>query len=212
MNEIHPEETCQKCGNCNVIWSAPPELWNELYPDEGIVCPKCFSETAEKNGYSVMFRVEYKRSNMKTSKTGIKMIAEFEGFKSKPYLDVVGIPTIGHGFTFYPKTKKKVTLKDSPITLEESYNILSEMLVQFENGVKKAVKVPINQNQFDALVSFSYNVGIGAFSNSTLLKKLNKNPNDKSIEKEFLRWNKAGGRVFKGLTNRRIKEAKLYFS
>lgn len=69
MNKKHPEETCQKCDNCNVIWSAPSELWNELYPDEGIVCPQCFAETAEKNGYSVMFRVEYKRSNMKNTIT-----------------------------------------------------------------------------------------------------------------------------------------------
>lgn len=149
---------------------------------------------------------------MKTSPKAVEMIATFEGFISKPYLDLVGIPTIGHGFTFYPKTKKRVLLTDPPITVEESLLILADMLLQFENGVKLAVQKPINQNQFDALVSFSYNVGISAFKNSTLLKKLNVNPNDKSIRNEFLRWNKAGGRVFQGLTNRRQKEADLYFS
>ena len=70
----------------------------------------------------------------------------------------------------------------------------------------------LNQNQFNALVSFAYNVGTGNFSSSTLLKKVNRNPDDLTIKDEFLRWNKAGGKVLNGLTNRRNEEADLYFS
>jgi lysozyme len=70
----------------------------------------------------------------------------------------------------------------------------------------------ITQNQFDALVSFAYNVGLEAFRKSTLLKKVNANPNDKLISNQFLRWNKSRGRVLQGLTNRRIEEARIYFA
>lgn len=148
----------------------------------------------------------------KLSKKGIDFLTEFEGFSSKPYLDVVGIPTIGYGFTYYPTTNKKVKMTDKSITKEEGKQLLSLMLKPYELAVLNGVTANINQNQFDALVSFAYNVGVGAFRSSTLLKRINANPKDTDIKNQFLRWNKAGGKVVRGLTRRREEEAKMYFS
>jgi lysozyme len=85
------------------------------------------------------------------------------------------------------------------------------MLDRYERGVNRYVTSNINENQFSALVSFAYNCGLGALKSSTLLKRVNANPNDENISYQFSRWNKAGGRVLKGLTKRRIDEDKLYF-
>ena len=138
------------------------------------------------------------------------MIKSFEGFYSKPYLDPIGIPTIGYGATYYPN-KKKVTMKDKPLTEKEASDLLKEMMTNYENDVKRLVKRELNQNQFDALVSFTYNLGSTNLGKSTLLKKVNANPCDKTIKDEFLKWNKAGGKVLNGLTRRRNAEAELYF-
>ena len=141
---------------------------------------------------------------------GLTLIKKYEGFYSKPYLDPIGIPTIGYGATYYPN-KKKVTMKDKPLTEKEASELLKEMMVTYENDVKRLVKRELNQNQFDALVSFTYNLGSANLGKSTLLKKVNANPCDKTIKDEFLKWNKAGGKVLNGLTRRRNAEAELYF-
>lgn len=146
---------------------------------------------------------------MEVSKNGIDLIAGFEGFVSKPYLDAVGIPTIGYGNTFY-LNGKKVTMFDTPINEMEARKLLSIIANKFGQQVKEVTR-ELNQNQFDAVVSFVYNVGIGNYKKSTLLKKINANPCDASIAYEFSRWNKAGGKVLAGLTKRRKKEAELYF-
>lgn len=146
---------------------------------------------------------------MEVSKNGIDLIAEFEGFSSKPYLDAVGIPTIGYGNTFY-LNGKKVTMFDSPINEMEARKLLSIIANKFGQQVKEVTR-ELNQNQFDALVSFVYNIGIGNYKKSTLLKKINANPCDASIAYEFSRWNKAGGKILSGLVKRRKKEAELYF-
>lgn len=148
---------------------------------------------------------------MNTGKKGLALIKKYEGFKSKPYLDPVGIPTIGYGATYYPN-KKKVTMKDKAISEQEASSLLVEMLKVYESQVSLLVRKPVNQNQFDALVSFCYNLGATNLSKSTLLKKVNANPNDKTIANEFVKWNKAGGKVLNGLTKRRKDEAALYFS
>lgn len=147
---------------------------------------------------------------MQVSKKGIDLIAEFEGFVSKPYLDQIGIPTIGYGNTFY-LNGKKVTLNDAPISEIEARKLLSIVANKFGQQVQEVTR-ELNQNQFDAVVSFVYNVGIGNYRKSTLLKKINANPCDESIAYEFSRWNKAGGKVLSGLVKRRKKEAELYFS
>ena len=139
----------------------------------------------------------------------MKLIAEFEGFSDRPYYATAeeklkGIVTIGYGNTFYPDgTKVKIT--DSKITKEKGLYILDKLVEKLRIQVKKYVKKELTKNQEDALVSFAYNVGIGNFSKSTLLKLVNINPNDGMIAKEFLKWNKQAGKDLKGLTNRRIK-------
>lgn len=90
--------------------------------------------------------------------------------------------------------------------------MLREVWVTYENDVKRLVKAPLNQNQFEALVSFTFNLGGGSLSTSTLLKKVNVNPCDPSIRDEFAKWRLAGGKVLAGLIRRRAAEADLYFS
>ena len=142
---------------------------------------------------------------------GYLLITKFEGLRLKPYLCSAKIPTIGHGNTYYPDGKR-VTLLDKDITKQEAFDMFKEVANRFAKRVNTLVTSNLNQNQFNALVSFAYNVGTGNFSSSTLLKKVNKNPDDLTIKDEFLRWNKAGGKVLNGLTNRRNEEAILYFS
>lgn len=149
---------------------------------------------------------------MRTSNKGLELIKKYEGWHSTPYLDPIGIPTIGYGFTYYLPSRVKVTMKDKPLTIQEGESILKEVLKGYEDDVLRMVKKSLNQNQFDALVSFTYNLGGKNLSSSTLLKKINVNPNDPSIASEFPKWNKAGRKVFVGLTRRRKEEAELYFS
>ncbi|MGJ1196297.1 lysozyme [Sphingobacterium spiritivorum] len=148
---------------------------------------------------------------MRISEKGIALIKRFEGFFSKPYKDPIGIPTIGYGFTYYLPSRIKVTIQDKPMTEQQATEMLKEVLKGYESDVLRLVKKPLTQNQFDALVSFTYNLGATNLSKSTLLRKLNVNPNDPSIGLEFVKWNKAGGKVFRGLTLRREAERDLYF-
>jgi lysozyme len=121
------------------------------------------------------------------------------------------VPTIGYGNTFY-ENGSKVTLKDQAITEARATELLEWSLNKFEQYVDSYCIDSITQNQFDALVSFCYNLGPANLKASTLLKKVNKDPNDPTIRAEFMKWNKAGGRALAGLTRRREAEANLYFS
>jgi lysozyme len=145
------------------------------------------------------------------NKAGIELICQFEGFSSKPYLCSAKVPTIGYGTTRYPNGKK-VTLQDTSITVEQAKDIMKHDLRQFELAVDAMAVDTINQNQFNALVSFAYNVGATALRTSTLLKKVNSNPNDPFIRNEFLKWVKAGGVTVTGLIRRREAESNLYFT
>jgi lysozyme len=147
----------------------------------------------------------------KTGVEGINLIKDFEGFESSPYKCPAGIPTIGYGATFYTKGKK-VTLSDKPITEANASKLLQDMLVSFEKYVDSYCVDTITQNQFDALVSFCYNLGPANLKSSTLIKKVNINPNDPTIRAEFMKWTKAGGKTLKGLVRRREAEANLYFT
>jgi lysozyme len=148
---------------------------------------------------------------MKLNKEGYDLIKLFEGLILKPYLCSAKVPTIGYGSTFY-ENNKKVLMSDPPITKQRAEELLQISADRFARKVINLVKKPITQNQLNALTSFAYNLGSGALASSTLLKKVNVNPNDLTIKAEFLRWNKANGVALKGLTNRRIKEADLYFT
>ncbi len=142
---------------------------------------------------------------------GLELIKSFEGLKLKPYLCPANIPTIGFGNTYYPNGQK-VKLTDPAITTEKAEELLKFLLVTYEKAVDSFCRDDISQPQFDALVSFCYNLGAGALQKSTLIKKVNANPKDVTIADEFLKWNKANGTVLKGLTKRRQAEADLYFS
>jgi len=139
------------------------------------------------------------------------MIADFEGFSAKPYLCPAKLATIGYGNTFYPNGKK-VSMIDKEITKAEAFEMFKEIADKFAKRVSTCVKSPINQNQFNSLVSFAYNVGVANFMNSTLLKKVNTVHNDLSIRVEFLKWDKVGTKKLAGLTKRRIYEADNYFT
>jgi lysozyme len=145
---------------------------------------------------------------MKPSENCYSLIRSFEGRRLKAYQDSVKIWTIGFGTTFYPDGSP-VKQGDS-ITEEKADFLLKWQVLEKSVGVDALVK-NVNQNQFDALVSFAYNVGVTNLKKSTLLKKVTVNPNDKTIEAEFLKWNKAGGKELAGLTKRRQAEADLYF-
>lgn len=147
---------------------------------------------------------------MHTSKNGLDLIKRFESFRPKPYLCPASVATIGYGSTVYP-SGRKVTLQDEEITESEACVYLGYDVAKFERAVSSCVKVPINQNQFDALVSFTYNLGGAALAKSTLLKKINANPSDPLIRNEFGKWIRAGGIILKGLVARRLAEATLYF-
>ena len=146
---------------------------------------------------------------MIVSKNGLDLIKEFESFKSKPYLCPSQKATIGYGLTYYPDGKK-VTLQDKEITEEKAFEILEYIANKdFGSNIKKVVKVPLNQNQFDALVSFAYNIGNGNFNSSTLLRWLNQG-NYKEASLQLLRWDKSKGIVLNGLTKRRKSEKALF--
>jgi len=147
---------------------------------------------------------------MDISDKGLKLIQEFEGLKLTAYQDVIGIWTIGYGNTFY--LDGNIVKKGNKVTKPQAEALLKATIKEFEAKVESLVKAKLNQNQFDALVSFTYNVGPANLKKSTLLKKVNINPNDESIAQEFIKWNKAGGKVVDGLTRRRQAESDLYFS
>lgn len=147
---------------------------------------------------------------MKLDENGYKLITGFEGLKLSPYLCSAKIPTIGYGNTYYPNGKH-VTLLDEKITQVQAFDMFKEVADRFALAVNRQIKKPVTQNQFNSLVSFAYNVGTGNFASSTLLKKVNVNPNDASIKTEFLKWNKAAGKVINGLTIRRNQEQINYF-
>jgi lysozyme len=143
---------------------------------------------------------------VKISNTGINLIRGFEDLRLKAYDDGVGVWTIGYGTTAINGVAVK---KGDTCTAEQAKSYMAQDLKKFESAVNTTVKVPLNQNQFDALVSLTYNIGIGAFKSSTLLKKLNAK-DYKGAAEQFLRWNRGGGRVLNGLIKRRKIEMELF--
>lgn len=141
---------------------------------------------------------------------GRAFLAKEEGIKLKPYLDSVGIPTIGIGCTFYPGGRR-VTMKDNPLANEQAaWDLFDAVNSNFLFTVYSTTRDDINQNQFNALVSLCYNIGSVGFKGSTVLKLVNKNPNDPKIGLAFEMWKHAGSRPI--LLARRKREVKMYFS
>jgi lysozyme len=146
----------------------------------------------------------------KISQNGLNLIKYFEGFRSKPYLCEAGKPTIGYGFTRYPNGQR-VTLNDPPITEEWAEVVLSKLLEQYEAEVDAATNDNITQNQFDALVSFVFNIGITNYKASTIRKLINNNPSDPNIAVQFARWKYSDNKPSRVLIRRRKLESELYF-
>jgi lysozyme len=144
----------------------------------------------------------------KLNKKGLELIKYFEGLRLKPYLDVGGVATIGYGTIRY-ENGTPVTMKDKEITKERAEELLKHHVAEFEAGVNKLLKVDINDNQFAALVSFAYNLGLGNLKNSTLLRYINES-RFKEAGPEFLKWINVNKKPVAGLKARRAKEKDLF--
>jgi lysozyme len=161
----------------------------------------------------------------------IDLIKKFEGFQKNVYLDLAGIPTIGYGTTEFPieiiqnfenfrgedyfDSKTPTAPKDnykylSSVTEKEAEKLLMNHLIKIKPQIQKLVNVPLSSNEISALLSLVYNIGVGAFAQSTLLKKINAKAGLPEIEKEFLKWKHVNKKIVAGLLNRRIAEFKLY--
>lgn len=141
-------------------------------------------------------------NKLKTSQQGLELIKHFEGFRSKAYLCPANVWTIGYGTTSGVK-------RGQVVTEAQATQMLQRDVEKFENAIKRHVQVPLRQNEFDALVSFVYNVGEGNFKSSTLLRLLNQGGYD-DVYAQLQRWNRGGGRVLTGLVRRREAEGKLF--
>lgn len=150
-------------------------------------------------------------NSLKFSQAAVDLIAKFEGFKSKPYHDSVGIATIGYGSTYHADGTK-VTMEDAPI----DQNKAKEMLLYHLNKVvlpdfQKHITVSLQQHQLDALACLVYNIGDGAFDKSSVLKAINDQITDSVVlESDWEAWSKAGGKTLEGLLNRRKAEYKYF--
>ena len=139
---------------------------------------------------------------------GLELIKEFEGFSANAYLCPAKIPTIGYGNTFWEDGRKvKLGEQISKTNALELLELVANK--DFADKIFPLIKVKVSQNQFDAMVSLAYNIGVGNFSKSTLLKKVNSGDFD-GASNEFLKWNKSGGKELLGLTRRREREKDLF--
>lgn len=147
---------------------------------------------------------------MKINDKGIALLKGFEGLRLKVYLCSAGIATVGYGATTY-SNGMKVQMTDPPITVAAAEELLRYHLGKFEQGVEALLDVPVNENQFSALVSFAYNIGLGALGKSTLIQLVNKGDMAGTAE-QFLVWCKANGQVIPGLLKRRKAERALFLT
>jgi len=145
----------------------------------------------------------------KVSNQGIDLIKKFEGLRTTSYIDSAGVWTIGYGHTLTAKPSMT-------ISTQEADSLLRKDLVTAEAGVMRALTTKpyaeLSQAQIDALVSFTFNVGAGAFHTSTMARLINSNAPALDVANEFARWKFAGGRVLPGLVMRRGLESQLYLS
>ena len=149
---------------------------------------------------------------MEISEKGIKFLKDLEGFRESPYQCSAKAWTIGYGSTYY------LDGTDPIISEHDADLLIRHTLGNYQDAINPLLIVNLTQNQYDAIISFVYNIGPGAFKESTILKRINANPKDERIRAEFLRWNKEKDRETnkwkenEGLTKRRKKEADLYFN
>lgn len=157
---------------------------------------------------------------MRTSLDGQHFIQGFEGnqeilpggklgIPNKAYFDIVGVPTIAYGHT--REVSRQDVLEGKTITQAEAEELFRQDIEPLENGISNALHIPVTQGMFDALVSFAFNLGLNALLNSTLMRILNQGDYAGAAE-QFLRWNKAGGKVVTGLDRRRKAERRLFLT
>lgn len=142
---------------------------------------------------------------MKTSENGLELIKNFEGLRTEAYICSAGLKTIGYGHVLAANDNR------SQISIQEAENLFAFDIKLTEFAVLRNIKVELKQNQFDALVSFTFNVGPAALQRSTLRQKVNRSEHEEAKE-EFLRWIYAGGKVIPGLVKRRRVEAEMFLS
>ena len=145
---------------------------------------------------------------MKTSQQGLDLIKRYEGYKAKPYKCPAGLWTVGYGHLIgdghtLPNNCNRI------FTLEEINALLAKDVIRFERGIERYISIPITQNMFDALISFSFNLGLGTLQRSSLRQKINRGDFE-GAKKVLLKYNKANGKVLKGLDLRRKAEAMLF--
>jgi lysozyme len=154
---------------------------------------------------------------MHMSQRGMKLLAQWEGIRKAVYDDVAGLPTIGVGHLLTQDELHSGTIDidgravdyRSGLSDSQVLDLLAQDLIRFEKAVEAVVQVPLLQNQFDALIAFTFNVGTSAFEKSTLLKVLNQGQYDQ-VPAQLRRWVKAGGKTVDGLVNRRENEIALW--
>jgi lysozyme len=167
--------------------------------------------------FSLFTHWEAAMGNMQVGPSGRALFKEWEGLDVNEYLDSGGAPTIGigHLMTRSERMSGKILIKGKPVvyrnglSVQQCWDLLDQDLDPAEAAVNGGVKVALNQNQFDALVSFVFNVGASAFATSTLLKVLNAGHHDQ-VPAQLLRWVRDNGKIVKGLVNRRNKEIELW--
>ena len=140
------------------------------------------------------------------TKDGLNLIKTFEGFEPEIYLDAAGLPTIGYGHLI---RKGEHKMFENGISESAAGALLAKDVQLAEQAVLRLIRVPLTDGQFDALVSFTFNLGGGALQRSTLRRKINRGEHEE-VPRELMRWVWAGGRKLKGLMRRRAAEAELY--
>jgi lysozyme len=146
---------------------------------------------------------------MKTNQLGIKLLHDFESCVLTAYLCPANVWTIGWGNTYYADGSK--VKQGDKITQQMADRLFEVILGRFEDQVTPLIKSKVSENQYSAVLSFTYNLGVGNLKSSTLLKKINANPDDPTIANEFAKWKNAGGKPSNGLIRRRKAESDLYF-
>lgn len=148
----------------------------------------------------------------KLDQFGIDFIKKEEGCVLHPYLDKVGVCTTGYGFTYYPGSGKKVTMADKPLAQAQADQMLLILLRPYELAVYSTTRDDLTQNNFNGLVSLTYNIGTNGFKNSTVHSLVQQKISDQRLKKAFLMWNKGKGKVIQDLVDRRTREYQVYIS
>ena len=147
---------------------------------------------------------------MRVNEAASTIIKSFEGFSSDPYLDPIGIPTIGFG-SIWSANGDRISMDHPPVDKNKATELLQREVRHVEAAIGRLIKAELTENMFSAIASLAYNIGTGNLQRSTLRIKLNRGKYLDAAD-EFPKWRKAGGRVLKGLVRRRIAERNLFIN